>query len=943
MQHRPCLDLARNGECLDQEYCGLNHDLPFCPTCDRYFDSENSYRIHVLGGPHRAQLDRVDTEVIPLPDGKVQCKFCKSKIDPNRWDRHVRSPKHLAKASFQRARDATAVAEADKFNVEISPEGNVDFGLLEFEEMTAQTAAHQPTKYLEVATTEAGIKLESVRFRESSQPSAGRRHFSVQSFPKPLKLTPGRSLKVSVHFQPRNDIGSYEEILVLSFAASLGGGQHETFSIQRTIRGSVGIKADVERFSAKKPYVKPELRNRPRADEKNTVAAPKDEFKQNVPWTGKLPWFRVPPWIASLVETKTIGEVVRALRQSPGALSYQNYQKFWSTLLYVEALQEEIDVRRYDINNTTLKKDSGVGYYLDVEGLAEKRPSVLRSDKIKVQTRTSSDKTWYEGIVTVVEESRVLLKFAKSFKPEANARFDVQFSSSRIPTRRQLQALAAPLPRSQLLFPSLDVHYSGPIDVNEHGRFFSSAIAANHAQKQAVVSIFNNTSGKAPYVVFGPPGTGKTVTIIEACQQLVKYLDATILLAAPSNSAADLLCTRLNLPSDVVFRLNAPSRMRDEVSPAVMEFSHIEDGSFSCPEVTSLSKYRVIVTTCISASILREIGLKQGHFSHIFIDEAGQATEPEAFLPLSLAAKGTSVVLAGDPKQLGPIVRSPVVKTLGLETSLLERLMTSPQYDQNSPAYRGITYTKLVQNYRNHRAILDTSNREFYANELRVFAPTSVTGALQGWEGWRNSDFPIIFHSVKGRDEREGTSPSFFNVAEISMVRHYVESLKKSKRVRVADSDIGIISPYSAQCAKLRVALKQHVRPNLTIGSVEQFQGSERSVILMSTVRSNKEFLEQDKRFAIGFVGNEKRFNVAVTRPQAGLIVVGDPDVLTLDPLWRRFLVYVHKNGGWRGQDWDRTPFEDPSFDPVESARSTIAMTDLTSRFGALVNLGMDE
>lgn len=121
---------------------------------------------------------------------------------------------------------------------------------------------------------------------------------------------------------------------------------------------------------------------------------------------------------------------------------------------------------------------------------------------------------------------------------------------------------------------------------------------------------------------------------------------------------------------------------------------------------------------------------------------------------------------------------------------------------------------------------------------------------------------------------------------------------------------IGIITPYQSQCTKLRTALGQHQRPKLTIGTVEQFQGSERSsvfawtvstcnlmvltsrtlgrVILMSTVRSNKEFLEQDKRFAIGFLGNAKRFNVAVTRPQAGLIVVGDPDILAIDPLWRR-------------------------------------------------------
>ena len=134
---------------------------------------------------------------------------------------------------------------------------------------------------------------------------------------------------------------------------------------------------------------------------------------------------------------------------------------------------------------------------------------------------------------------------------------------------------------------------------------------------------------------------------------------------------------------------------------------------------------------------------------------------------------------------------------------------------------------------------------------------------------------------------------------------------------------------------------------------------------MLSTVRSNKQFLEQDKRFAIGFLGNEKRFNVAVTRPQAGLIIVGDPDILTLDPLWRRkvfvslvfapqrclltrptslslsgFLLHIHDNGGWCGQEWDPTPFRDESFDPAQAARQE--MNGFIERFGDSVNVDDD-
>ena len=103
----------------------------------------------------------------------------------------------------------------------------------------------------------------------------------------------------------------------------------------------------------------------------------------------------------------------------------------------------------------------------------------------------------------------------------------------------------------------------------------------------------------------------------------------------------------------------------------------------------------------------------------------------------------------------------------------------------------------------------------------------------------------------------------------------------------------------------------------------------------MSTVRSNMKYLQQDQRFSIGFVGNEKRLNVAITRAQAGIIVVGDPDVLSLDPIWRRFLLYVHDNGEWRGKPLENVDsLRDENFDPAQAARDE--MQDIIESFGAL-------
>lgn len=323
------------------------------------------------------------------------------------------------------------------------------------------------------------------------------------------------------------------------------------------------------------------------------------------------------------------------------------------------------------------------------------------------------------------------------------------------------------------------------------------------------------------------------------------------------------------------------------------------------------------------------------------------------------------MILAGDPKQLGPvrsitrplsdtradpllhppeqIIRSPVATAHGLATSYLERLMKLVPYSSNEA--RGVTFVKLLDNYRSHPSILQFPNSEFYEGELRNCAARSTSHRLEKWKGWPNDKFPIIFHALSGGDAREGNSPSFFNVAEISQVKAYVNALRDARPRMINDNDIGIISPYASQVKKLRRAInadgksrraERHLaarssplasrlqpswsgRPRTSraknegaLPSFARFAGVARSAptltltycptpafipivaiarnrfIIMSTVRSNRSFLEMDKRFSLGFRSNPKRFNVAITRAQAGLIIVGDPDILALDPPWRR-------------------------------------------------------
>ncbi|GAA5820385.1 hypothetical protein JCM3770_000817 [Rhodotorula araucariae] len=544
------------------------------------------------------------------------------------------------------------------------------------------------------------------------------------------------------------------------------------------------------------------------------------------------------------------------------------------------------------------------------------RPSL---NKPRFPVSKGASKYWFEGRVVDVCEKRIGIAFDKQFQPAPTDEFQVQFSVSDSVARRQLCALQDEPARPDLVFPSKETVYSGPPtdeDARSH-KFLDSKIARNPHQRDAILSIFHGSSGPAPFVLFGPPGTGKMTTLVEAVRQLIAYREDTkLLLAAPSNAAADVLCGSLNLPPDQRYCFTDTDN----------------HNRYVCPELDALRKYRVVVVTCMSASMISGVGVERGHFTHIFVDKAGQATEPQTYVPMSLADENTSVILAGDPKQLGPVVHSSVAIKFGLDKSLLERLMELDDYKETNMARRGSTYVKLKHNYRSHPSILTIPNELFYGGELQAMANVQTQNKLLGWSGWATQDFPIIFHSVKGEDEREGNNPSFFNVAELTVVDSYVmHLLDPLNGAAVAEKDIGVITPYSAQVKRLQRMLN---RDKMTVGSVEQFQGQERSVIIISTTRSNRQWLEHDTVFALGFLSSPKRFNVAVTRAASGLIVVGNADTLAVDPLWRKFLLFVHDHGGWVGEAWDADAARKAEFDPVKAALGELE--EVQRRMGGL-------
>ncbi|KZT02955.1 P-loop containing nucleoside triphosphate hydrolase protein [Laetiporus sulphureus 93-53] len=435
--------------------------------------------------------------------------------------------------------------------------------------------------------------------------------------------------------------------------------------------------------------------------------------------------------------------------------------------------------------------------------------------------------------------------------------------------------------------------------------YFDARIGNNAAQVMAVRSIVKLRQGAAPFIIFGPPGTGKTVTVVEAIRQLLaRNSQACILACAPSNSAADILAQRLNmLDTDQLFRHCAVSRKPDEVPNDLRSFTYLnKQGNFSVPPLGKLAQFRVIVCTCGSASFPYGVGLHFSHFSHIFVDEAGQASESEVMTAVKpMVLPSTQVTPSGNPEQLGPI-RSTVARELGLGKSYLERLVERELYQP--PTGRNRSYVKLVKNFRSH-----------------VSGSPSIINAYLGLRHLENPKFPVVFRAVSGKDDREANSPSYFNVDEIIVGKKYITDLLADRRHPIEKNEIRVIAPYHAHVRKFRKALSQKVAgasvdgdDAVKVASVEESQGDERKVVILSTVRSSRDLLEYDARYALGFVANPWRFNVAVTRAQALLIVIGDPSVLSPDLLWRAFLNYVYLNDGWHGEPitWDpHAPVDD--------------------------------
>ncbi|XP_059613070.1 probable RNA helicase armi [Phlebotomus argentipes] len=637
--------------------------------------------------------------------------------------------------------------------------------------------------------------------------------------------------------------------------------------------------------------------------------------------------------------------VLRAYPSLNNTLEPRNYTSIFHNLVFLEEIQLWVEFRVYDRQEVFFKKYDKEYLQMEIDNVAETRPSLILGDIIRI-TSTWDKKRVYEGFIHKVLQNSVLVKFEKHFQNSYNGeKYNVQFQFSRGSFRKQHHAVANIIPRMKehVVFPvqiepkspQVDVEIvNGELVEQKAGRvlnWFNPKL--NESQKRAVKNILRGEARPMPYVIFGPPGTGKTYTVLEVILQIAKNVShSRILVGASSNSAANLITERLIsckslYPGDFI-RIVGLSAIDKNSIPEHLhpycalcdisidgtsgnEIKETETGLKMHCNTKYLAEHKIIIGTCQGLGSFMALNLKDNHFTHVILDEAGQCNEPETIIPLSLLnSEMGQIILAGDPRQLGPHTISPIAKDHGLELSFLDRILERFPYEQNYDRHKhGFDerlVTQLIYNYRSLPSVLKLYSDLFYDGKLKATIGEEGTSEIAFLKKYvtilpdaTNPNHGVFFFSIIGENRQSAESPSWYNAVE---ARNIFIFCTKLYALGIQHSDIGIIAPYKAQVKHIRERLRAIDEDKIPkVGSVEEFQGQERNIIILSTVRSCKNFLANDSKHSLGFVQNSKRLNVAISRAKSLLVIFGNAQLLANDPNWCSLIRYTAKNNAFIG------------------------------------------
>lgn len=432
------------------------------------------------------------------------------------------------------------------------------------------------------------------------------------------------------------------------------------------------------------------------------------------------------------------------------------------------------------------------------------------------------------------------------------------------------------------------------------------------------------------HLIHGPPGTGKTTTLVHLISQLTKT-EKQILVTASSNAAVDNLAERLIKKGIHVLRIGHPARINETLHHALIDHQIQNHTEFKLAknmlkeadtlrkhalkykrnfgikereqrqillkeaknlkqEALKIEKYikntlidqaQIICTTLIGCY---HPDIAQKTYTTAILDEATQAIEPATWIPISQAKR---IILAGDHHQLPPTVKSVQASKMGLQTTLFEKIHKI--YPHHS--------SLLTVQYRMNEQIAAFSNQVFYQNQLENEPHVAhQTLEKEVSESYPIKNKPILFIDTAGCGYEEildEQSKSLYNPQEANLLQKIYTQLLENIKTTIS---IGILSPYHAQVQYL----KNQISPcmHTEIDTIDSFQGREKEVIFISLVRSND-------RQEIGFLSDIRRMNVALTRAKKHLVVIGDSATITSNPFYKDFVEYVTKIDAYQSA-WER-------------------------------------
>ncbi len=432
----------------------------------------------------------------------------------------------------------------------------------------------------------------------------------------------------------------------------------------------------------------------------------------------------------------------------------------------------------------------------------------------------------------------------------------------------------------------------------------------NRTQEDAVNKVLR---AKDVAIVHGPPGTGKTTTLVEAIYETLRR-ENQVLVCAQSNMAVDWISEKLVDRGINVLRIGNPTRVNDKMLSFTYEHrfeahpdytllwsirkairdlrSHRKRGDERFHQKLERLKERATeLEVRINAQLFGEarviactlVGsanrlLEGQKFGTLFIDEAAQALEAACWIPIRRVSR---VIFAGDHCQLPPTIKSFAALKAGLGKTLMERIV------ENHPE----TVTLLKMQYRMNEEIMRFSSDWFYGNQVESAPEVKYRSIL-------DLDIPMTWidtpHSTLFKEEFVGESFGRINKAEAELTLLALEQyFSKIGKTRILEErlDVGVISPYRAQVQYLRRLFKKReffkpYRHLISVNTVDGFQGQERDIILISLVRANDEG-------QIGFLRDLRRMNVAITRARMKLIILGDASTMTRHPFYKKLYEYI--------------------------------------------------